>query len=213
MQLYCPSPHSPPGGRVEGITWELFKQVLLDQAEQVGEGWRRREEGGMGASEVCLVQSQQLSDYKAVSLPGPCEFCNALVVKYDPDFPPLCVPHCFAACLQGVDYFTIHAGVRLGYVPLAAGRVTGIVSRGGSIHAKLCLLEHKVGEGEPVAEHWLDNRHCGVVGEKLARLLCISTHFSRGGAAGDGAAGTSIYTSPAVTVVLLSCTLCSFTLD
>jgi hypothetical protein len=48
------------------------------------------------------------------------------------------------ACLQGVDYFTIHAGVRLGYVPLAAGRVTGIVSRGGSIHAKLCLLEHKV---------------------------------------------------------------------
>ena len=40
---------------------------------------------------------------------------------------------------QGVDYFTIHAGVRLPYVPLAAKRVTGIVSRGGSIMAKWCL--------------------------------------------------------------------------
>lgn len=65
------------GGKVEGITWDLFKQVLLDQAE------------------------------------------------------------------QGVDYFTIHAGVLLRYVPLTAKRITGIVSRGGSIHAKLCLLDHK----------------------------------------------------------------------
>ncbi|MCA1803923.1 MAG: phosphomethylpyrimidine synthase ThiC [Xanthomonadaceae bacterium] len=44
---------------------------------------------------------------------------------------------------QGVDYFTIHAGVRLKYVPLTADRVTGIVSRGGSILAKWCLAHHQ----------------------------------------------------------------------
>jgi phosphomethylpyrimidine synthase len=44
---------------------------------------------------------------------------------------------------QGVDYFTIHAGVRLAYVPLTANRVTGIVSRGGSILAKWCLAHHQ----------------------------------------------------------------------
>jgi len=44
---------------------------------------------------------------------------------------------------QGVDYFTIHAGVRLQYVPLTADRVTGIVSRGGSILAKWCLAHHQ----------------------------------------------------------------------
>lgn len=44
---------------------------------------------------------------------------------------------------QGVDYFTIHAGVRLPYVPLTAERTTGIVSRGGSIMAKWCLAHHK----------------------------------------------------------------------
>ncbi|MEO5774556.1 MAG: phosphomethylpyrimidine synthase ThiC [Sphingomicrobium sp.] len=44
---------------------------------------------------------------------------------------------------QGVDYFTIHAGVRLPYVPLTAKRVTGIVSRGGSIMAKWCLAHHQ----------------------------------------------------------------------
>ncbi|MBU3991766.1 MAG: phosphomethylpyrimidine synthase ThiC, partial [Alphaproteobacteria bacterium] len=44
---------------------------------------------------------------------------------------------------QGVDYFTIHAGVRLAYIPMAAKRVTGIVSRGGSIMAKWCLSHHK----------------------------------------------------------------------
>jgi phosphomethylpyrimidine synthase len=44
---------------------------------------------------------------------------------------------------QGVDYFTIHAGVRLAYVPLTANRLTGIVSRGGSIHAKWCLAHHE----------------------------------------------------------------------
>ena len=44
---------------------------------------------------------------------------------------------------QGVDYFTIHAGVRLAYVPLTAKRVTGIVSRGGSILAKWCLAHHR----------------------------------------------------------------------
>lgn len=44
---------------------------------------------------------------------------------------------------QGVDYFTIHAGVRLAYIPLTAQRVTGIVSRGGSIMAKWCLAHHQ----------------------------------------------------------------------
>ncbi|MEA2782428.1 MAG: phosphomethylpyrimidine synthase [Rhodospirillaceae bacterium] len=46
-------------------------------------------------------------------------------------------------CEQGVDYFTIHAGVRLAYIPLTASRVTGIVSRGGSILAKWCLAHHQ----------------------------------------------------------------------
>ncbi|XP_077238753.1 phosphomethylpyrimidine synthase, chloroplastic-like isoform X2 [Tasmannia lanceolata] len=54
---------------------------------------------------------------------------------------------------QGVDYFTIHAGVLLRYIPLTAKRMTGIVSRGGSIHAKWCLTYHK----ENFAyEHWDD---------------------------------------------------------
>ncbi len=44
---------------------------------------------------------------------------------------------------QGVDYFTIHAGVRLAHVPLTASRVTGIVSRGGSMMAQWCLTEHR----------------------------------------------------------------------
>ena len=44
---------------------------------------------------------------------------------------------------QGVDYFTIHAGVRLAYIPLTANRVTGIVSRGGAILAKWCLAHHQ----------------------------------------------------------------------
>jgi phosphomethylpyrimidine synthase len=44
---------------------------------------------------------------------------------------------------QGVDYFTVHAGVRLPYIPLTARRVTGIVSRGGSIMAKWCLAHHQ----------------------------------------------------------------------
>ena len=44
---------------------------------------------------------------------------------------------------QGVDYFTIHAGVLLRYVPMTAKRMTGIVSRGGSIHAKWCLAHHQ----------------------------------------------------------------------
>ncbi len=46
-------------------------------------------------------------------------------------------------CEQGVDYFTIHAGVLLPYIPLTANRLTGIVSRGGSIMAKWCLAHHK----------------------------------------------------------------------
>jgi phosphomethylpyrimidine synthase len=46
-------------------------------------------------------------------------------------------------CEQGVDYFTVHAGVRLAYIPLTARRMTGIVSRGGSIMAKWCLAHHE----------------------------------------------------------------------
>ena len=44
---------------------------------------------------------------------------------------------------QGVDYFTVHAGVRLRYIPLTANRVTGIVSRGGAIMAKWCMAHHQ----------------------------------------------------------------------
>ena len=65
------------GGKAEELTWELFRDTLIEQAE------------------------------------------------------------------QGVDYFTIHAGVLLRYIPLTAHRVTGIVSRGGSIMAKWCLAHHK----------------------------------------------------------------------
>ncbi len=65
------------GGKAEDLTWELFRDTLIEQAE------------------------------------------------------------------QGVDYFTIHAGVRLAYIPLTAARVTGIVSRGGSIMAKWCLAHHQ----------------------------------------------------------------------
>ncbi len=46
-------------------------------------------------------------------------------------------------CEQGVDYFTVHAGIRLAHIPLTVDRVTGIVSRGGSILAKWCLAHHK----------------------------------------------------------------------
>jgi len=46
-------------------------------------------------------------------------------------------------CEQGVDYFTVHAGVRLPFIPMTANRVTGIVSRGGAIMAKWCLAHHK----------------------------------------------------------------------
>ena len=65
------------GGKAEDLTWEIFRDTLIEQAE------------------------------------------------------------------QGVDYFTIHAGVRLAYVPMTANRMTGIVSRGGSIHAKWCLAHHE----------------------------------------------------------------------
>ena len=58
---------------------------------------------------------------------------------------------------QGVDYFTIHAGVRLAYVPLTANRVTGIVSRGGSIMARWCLSQT---QGElPLRAFRRDLRH------------------------------------------------------
>src|SRR5690349_23180400 len=65
------------GGKAEELTWEIFRDTLIEQAE------------------------------------------------------------------QGVSYFTIHAGVRLPFIPLTADRVTGIVSRGGSILAKWCLAHHQ----------------------------------------------------------------------
>ncbi len=65
------------GGKAEDLTWEIFRDTLIEQAE------------------------------------------------------------------QGVDYFTIHAGVRLPFIPMTAHRMTGIVSRGGSIMAKWCLTHHK----------------------------------------------------------------------
>ena len=65
------------GGKPEALTWEIYRDTLVDQAE------------------------------------------------------------------QGVDYFTVHAGVLLRYVPMTANRATGIVSRGGSIHAKWCLAHHQ----------------------------------------------------------------------
>jgi phosphomethylpyrimidine synthase len=65
------------GGKAEELTWEIFRETLIEQAE------------------------------------------------------------------QGVDYFTIHAGVRLAYIPLTARRITGIVSRGGSVLAAWCLAHHQ----------------------------------------------------------------------
>ena len=75
------------GGRAEDLTWEIFRDTLIEQAE------------------------------------------------------------------QGVDYFTIHAGVLLRFVPMTARRMTGIVSRGGSIMAKWCLSHHKESF---LYEHWDD---------------------------------------------------------
>ena len=60
-------------------------------------------------------------------------------------------------CEQGVDYFTIHAGVRLGYIHLTADRVTGIVSRGGSIMAKWCLAHHKESSLRALRGHLRDH--------------------------------------------------------
>ncbi|CAM6104521.1 unnamed protein product [Calypogeia fissa] len=78
---------------------------------------------------------------------------------------------------QGVDYFTIHAGVLLRYIPLTAKRMTGIVSRGGSIHAKWCLAHHK----ENFAyEHWDD-------------ILDICNKYDISLSIGDGLRPGSIY--------------------
>ncbi|KAG5124969.1 hypothetical protein JHK82_031706 [Glycine max] len=78
---------------------------------------------------------------------------------------------------QGVDYFTIHAGVLLRYVPLTAKRMTGIVSRGGSIHAKWCLAYHK----ENFAyEHWDE-------------ILDICNQYDVALSIGDGLRPGSIY--------------------
>lgn len=91
-------------GRPEGLTWDIFRQTLIEQAE------------------------------------------------------------------QGVDYFTIHAGVLLRYVPLTTNRMTGIVSRGGSIMAKWCLAHHK--------ENFLYTHF---------REICdIMSHYDVGLSLGDG---------------------------
>ncbi|GKY94515.1 hypothetical protein MPSEU_000417400 [Mayamaea pseudoterrestris] len=78
---------------------------------------------------------------------------------------------------QGVDYFTIHAGVLLKYVPMTVGRKTGIVSRGGSIHAKWNIHHHK----ENFAyEHWDD-------------ILDICSEYDIALSIGDGLRPGSIY--------------------
>ncbi|XP_030537384.1 phosphomethylpyrimidine synthase, chloroplastic isoform X3 [Rhodamnia argentea] len=78
---------------------------------------------------------------------------------------------------QGVDYFTIHAGVLLRYIPLTVKRMTGIVSRGGSIHAKWCLAYHQ----ENFAyEHWDD-------------ILDICNQYDVALSIGDGLRPGSIY--------------------
>ena len=78
---------------------------------------------------------------------------------------------------QGVDYFTIHAGVLLKYVPMTVGRMTGIVSRGGSIHAKWNIFHHK----ENFAyEHWDE-------------ILDICAEYDIALSIGDGLRPGSIY--------------------
>lgn len=78
---------------------------------------------------------------------------------------------------QGVDYFTIHAGVLLRFIPMTARRMTGIVSRGGSIHAKWCLAHHK----ENFAyTHWDD-------------ILDICNQYDIALSIGDGLRPGSIY--------------------
>lgn len=78
---------------------------------------------------------------------------------------------------QGVDYFTIHAGVLLRFIPYTANRMTGIVSRGGSIHAKWCLSHHQ----ENFAyEHWDD-------------ILDICREYDISLSIGDGLRPGSIY--------------------
>ena len=66
---------------------------------------------------------------------------------------------------QGVDYFTVHAGVLLRYVPMTARRVTGIVSRGGSIIAKWCLAHHQ--ENFPT----LASKRSGEIMKRLRRFV------------------------------------------
>jgi len=78
---------------------------------------------------------------------------------------------------QGVDYFTIHAGVRLAFIPMTAGRMTGIVSRGGSIMAKWCLAHHE--------ESFLYTR--------FAEICEIMTAYDVSFSLGDGLRPGSIY--------------------
>ncbi len=82
-------------------------------------------------------------------------------------------------CEQGVDYFTIHSAVLLRYIPLTAGRLTGIVSRGGSIMAKWCLAHH---QENFLYTHWDD--------------ICeILMHYDAAFSIGDGLRPGSIYDS------------------
>ena len=170
------------GGVVENITWELFRETLIEQAEQV-----RLSPAGVRAiagllfslaveafgaaptfqqcTDACpLVQARAahlLRPLHAAARDTCALACTARIVQRTASSAPrpLCAcGHCLRRsvnrqCLQGVDYFTIHAGVLLRFIPLTAKRITGIVSRGGAIHAKLCLLEHT----ENFAyEHWDD---------------------------------------------------------
>jgi len=110
------------------ITWELFRETLVEQVSP--------------STSPTSIQPSTHPRKACFHL-----FFFLLTSICLSSFPPLCQAE------QGVDYFTIHAGVLLRFVPHTAKRVTGIVSRGGSIHAKLALFEHK----ENFAyEHWDD---------------------------------------------------------
>ena len=109
------------GGVVEDITWELFRETLIEQAEQV---W---------ACPACR------GSYLSALLPMASTL--TLKVKLGPALQEFFLLHVLSVTMtQGVDYFTIHAGVLLRYIHLTANRITGIVSRGGSIHAKVQLF-------------------------------------------------------------------------
>ena len=140
------------GGIVENITWELFKETLLEQAEQANPLLHpltispRTQSPAQHPSHLRVSRLLRAS----VSLPD-CDNASRTRFKQELVRPGRGFDRNSGALyqlslgwlMQGVDYFTIHAGVLLRHIPLTAQRVTGIVSRGGSIHAKV-ELQHSL---------------------------------------------------------------------